>query len=385
MFDSIARDLTDPDGYTSAGYFSDRGVLDLRAWGGAVFAGQMQIAELGPFSDSTGEVDIDTRVGQLFLGAREAVVRFDAVGSLGQVPWGQLYAIGDDGVSSSRVYTEDLGRVRPSERWTYPPEHPFYDRYVEVWSSGDPDRLAEVYARSVVVRDALGGERRVGLDALADETGSDLEIERGPWPELFRFDVGDRHEQIAVFQLGGSCPSLEARRWVFDEGLIVDETRYVHVPSVRRCEGAAGDGWWTGFEVEGSDEFAVDALEIGGRSIDVVNARGSQIELIRWLFGRYAAGALAQPDVAAVWFPPSLDCELSEGIAKPADTRFDQGHTVTLCFDSNELSSGWPAPAVVTARRPSGPARVRARVDVRPARRTRPASVPRTGGAGLVA
>ena len=245
--------------------------------------------------------------------------------------------------SRARVSTPRIsgGSARRSD-WTYPPEHPFYDRYVEVWSSGDPDRLAEVYARSVVVRDALGGERRVGLDALADEMGSDVEIERGPWPELFRFDVDDRHEQIAVFQLGGSCPSLEARRWVFDEGLIVDETRYVHVPSVRRCEGAAGDGWWTGFEVDVSDEFAVDTLEIGGRSIDVVNARGPQIELIRWLFGRYAAGALAQPDVAAVWFPPSVDCELSEGIAKPADDRFDQGHTVTLCFDSNELSSGWP-------------------------------------------
>ena len=81
-------------------------------------------------------------------------MRFDAVGSLGRVPWVQLYAVGDDGVASSRLYTEDLGRVRPMEYWTYPPEHPFYDRYVEVWSSGDPDRLAEVYAAE------CGGSRR---------------------------------------------------------------------------------------------------------------------------------------------------------------------------------------------------------------------------------
>ncbi len=342
LFDSVARALTAPEGYATAGYFSDRGVLDLRAWGADVYAGQMQIADLGPFSDSTGEVHIDIRVGQLFIGARQAVVRFDALGTLGEVTWSQLYEIGDDAVSSSRLYTEDLGRVRPSERWTYPPEHPFSDRYVEVWSSGDPARLAEVYARGVVVHDALGGESRVGFDALAEEMEAARAIDRGPWPERFRFDVGDRHEQIAVFQLGGSCPALEARRWVLEGGVIVDETRYVHVPSVRRCEGSAGDGWWTGFEAVASDEFAVETLEIGGRSIELVNARVSQIELIRWLSDRYAAAALDRPDVAAVWFPPSVDCELSEGIATPADDRFELGHTVTLCFDADELSSAWP-------------------------------------------
>ena len=349
LFDGVAQDLTDADRNAAARSFSDRGVLDLRAWGGEVYAGRLQIAEaLGRIAlideraDFVDPTWLDVDAEQLFVGAREAVVRFDARYLSGRVPWVQLFAVGDDAVASSRVYTESLGHVGPPSYWTYPPDQPFYDRYVDVWSSGDPDRLDEVYARSVVVRDALGGESWVGLDALADEMGSARGIERGPWPELFRFDVLDRHEQIAVFQLGGGCPALEARRWVFDDGLIVDETRYVHVPSVRRCEGSAGDGWWTGFAAPDSEEFAVDTVEIGGRSIAVVNARGAQIELIRWLFGQYAAGALDQPDVAAVWFPPSVDCELSEGIAKPADDRFELGHTVTLCFDADELSSGWP-------------------------------------------
>jgi hypothetical protein len=349
LFDDVARHLTEADKNATARSFSGQGVLDLQAWGGEVYSGRLQIAEaLGTilYVDARATLDdptwLDVRPEQMFVGAREAVVRFDASYLAGRVPWVQLYAVGDDGVASSRLYTEDLGHVAPMDQWTYPPDHPFYDRYVEVWSSGDPDRLAEVYARSVVVRDALGGGSWVGVDALADEMHSVAAIDQGPWPELFRFDVGDRHEQIAVFQLGGSCPGLEARRWVFDDGLIVDETRYAHVPSVRRCDGSAGDGWWTGFEADSTDEFALETLEIGGRSIDVVNADGRQTELIRWLFGRYASGALAQPDVAAVWFPPSVDCELSEGIAKSADARFDQGHTVTLCFDSDELSSGWP-------------------------------------------
>jgi hypothetical protein len=46
--------------------------------------------------------------------------------------------------------------------------------------------------------------------------------------------------------------------------------------------------------------------------------------------------------VAAFWFPPSVDCGLSEAVAKSADARFEGGHTVTLCFTSDELASGWP-------------------------------------------
>jgi hypothetical protein len=352
LFDSIARHLTDVDRHAAARYFSDRGVLDLRAWGGEVYAGRLEIAEaLGTIlyitpraavDDDGRYLDLDVHVDQVFLGTRQAVVRFEAQHLAGGVPWVQLYAVGDDGVASSRLYTESLGHVAAPARWTREPEHPFYDRYVEVWSSGDPDRLAEVYARSVVMRDAFGRESRVGLAELAEEMASAPAIEHGPWPELFRFDVGGRHEQIAVFQLGGSCPALEARRWVFADGVIVDETRYPHVPSVRRCEGAADDGWWTDVELTGSDEFAVEAVVIGGRSIDVVNADGPQADLIRWLFGRFAAGALAQPDVAAFWFPPSVDCGLSEAIAKSADDRFEGGHSVTLCFTSDEMSSGWP-------------------------------------------
>ncbi|HSL74788.1 MAG TPA: hypothetical protein VK853_09980 [Ilumatobacteraceae bacterium] len=353
LFDSVARSLSDVDRHAAASYFSDRGVLDLRAWGGEVHSGRLEIAEaLGTIlyitpraaSDDDGSMypDLDVHVDQLFLGTRQAVVRFDAQHLAGGVPWVQLFAVGDDGVASSRLYTESLGHVAPSERWTNEPEHPFYDRYVEVWSSGDPDRLAEVYARSVTVRDAFGRERWDGLDELVEDMGAAAPLVRGPWPEVFRFDAGGRHEQIAVFQLGGSCPSLEARRWVLTDGVIVDETRYPHVPSVRRCEGAVDDGWWTDVDVSGSDELAVEMVVIGGRSLDVVNADGSQVDLIRWLFERFAAGGLEQPDVAAFWFPPSVDCGLSEAIAKSADDRFQGGHTVTLCFSSDELSSGWP-------------------------------------------
>jgi len=320
--------------------------------GGDVYSGRLEIAEaLGAilyitpraaFDYQGPPLDLEVHVDQVFVGDGRALVRFDAQHLAGGVPWMQLYAVVGDAVLTSRLYTEDLGHIIPNERWTHEPEHPFYDRYIDVWSSGDPDRLAEVYARTVVVRDEFGGESWHGLDELGGEIASAPPLEHGPWPERFRFDSGIRPERIAVVQLGGSCPALEARRWVFDDGLIVDETRFAHVPSVRRCQGDGGEGWWTDFDATGSEEFGVDTITIGERSIEVVNTDRMQRDLVRWLFGRFGAGSLAQPDVAAFWFPPSVDCGLSEAIARPDDDRFEGRHTVTLCFTPDELSSGWP-------------------------------------------
>ena len=277
----------------------------------------------------------------MFVGVGEAVVRFDAHDGAQILPWMQLYEIAGSAFDS-RLYTESLGHLDPTMRWTDEPGHPFYEQYIDVWSSRDRRRLAEVYADAVEVRDALGGERWLGLDELAEEMDTSPAIEPGPWPELFRYDVGDRHEQIAVFQLGGSCPVLEARRWVFDADVIVDETRYVHVPSVRRCNGSSADGWWTDFDNTAPQEIERETIVTGGQQIELVNAAGRQSELVRWLFDRYTAGSLASPGVAAVWFPPSVDCRLAEGIAKREDIRFEERHTVTLCFTAEELSGGWP-------------------------------------------
>ncbi len=352
LFDGIASDLNDLDRYSVASHFAEGSVLDLRAWSGGVASGPLEIAEaLGgtlyltlraATEGGDNYPDIDVDVDQLFVGANEAVVRFDGYVGPGGVPWVQLYAIGEHAVASSRVYSEDLGHVGPPSRWTRPVEHEFYDRYIDVWSSGDERRLAEVYADAVEVRDALDGEHWLGLDELASDMNRSFDIEPGPWPELFRYDVGERHEQIAVFQIGGSCRRLEARRWVFGDGVIVDETRYAHVESVRRCDVRPDDGWWVGFELVPSEDLATETVTVGGRQIDVTNASAPQADLVRWLFERFASASLAQPDVAAVWYPPSVDCSLAEGIARREDDRFEGRHTVTLCFTPDQLSSGWP-------------------------------------------
>jgi len=119
LFDAIARDLTDVDRYAAAAHFGEGGMLDLHAWGGDVHAGRLEIAEAlgntlyitpraaaGPAS---GWPDLDVDVDQVFLGAREAVVRFDAHVSTGGLPWMQICAVGENSVISSRLFTEDLG------------------------------------------------------------------------------------------------------------------------------------------------------------------------------------------------------------------------------------------------------------------------------------
>ena len=351
MFEATAHDLTTDDPHGAAAPFSDRGTFDLQAWGGGVYSGWSEIADVlgkalyisqrAAYGPGSPYPDLDVDVGEVFVGVGEAVVRFDAHDGAQILPWMQLYEIAGSAFDS-RLYTESLGHLDPTMRWTDEPRHPFYEQYIDVWSSRDRRRLAEVYADAVEVRDALGGERWLGLDELAEEMDTSPAIEPGPWPELFRYDVGDRHEQIAVFQLGGSCPVLEARRWVFDADVIVDETRYVHVPSVRRCNGSSADGWWTDFDNTAPQEIERETIVTGGQQIELVNAAGRQSELVRWLFDRYTAGSLASPGVAAVWFPPSVDCRLAEGIAKREDIRFEERHTVTLCFTAEELSGGWP-------------------------------------------
>jgi hypothetical protein len=135
---------------------------------------------------------------------------------------------------------------------------------------------------------------------------------------------------------------LEARRWVFGDGVIVDETRYGHVPSIRRCLGGAGEGWWTDLEVDRSDVLVMETVVFGGQPVYLFNAEARQAEFARWLSDRFEAASLRPPDLAAIWFPPSVDCSLSEGVAEPQDRRVEGRHTVTLCFDHDDVRSGWP-------------------------------------------
>jgi len=81
---------------------------------------------------------------------------------------------------------------------------------------------------------------------------------------------------------------------------------------------------------------------VAGQEMAVMNASDDQLELVHWLFERYLAGGLQRPEVAAFFFPPSIDCDLAEGIAERDDVRFDGEHSVTLCFDDDQLSGGLP-------------------------------------------
>ncbi len=351
LFGGVARDLSDADQYAATAQFGERGVLDLQAWGGDVYAGRLEIADefgtwLGTsFRTAHSPSDLsrlDVDVDQIFLGAREAIVRFDAHLLAAGVPWIQIYAVGENSLVSSRLYTEDLGLLDPAMRWTDAPQHPFYEQYVDVWSSGDPRRLAEVYPGEVVVRNALDGEQWAGLDELAGEMADAAQIERramaGTVP-LRRRDPSRAGRRVPVRRTVplARSPAVGVRQRSDHR-----RTRYPHLGSVRRCEGSAGEGWWSGYEVDPGQRLIVDTTTIGRQQVDLVNAGPEQADLVRWLFERYQRASLAQPDVAAVWFPPSVDCSLAEGIAKRTDDRFGGRQTITLCFTPGEVSADWP-------------------------------------------
>lgn len=350
LFEAMAAELSEADPYSAAAYFTSEGLLDLRAWGGNVVAGSEAIADalrgtlyIAQRRDAPdrGATELIVDVDQVFVGAHEAVVRFDAHVHVG-VPWMQLFSIGGGSVITSRLYSEDLGHPAPMYRWARVIDHTFYDRYVDAWASGDAPSIGELYATTATVVDALSGQRWSRGDGLDDLFADSEPLAPGPWPELFRFDVGDRHEQIAVFQLEGSCPRLEARRWVFEDDVIVHETRYTHVHSARQCGDTVVDGWWTGLDVTDVDRERPREVVVAGEPMLVVNGSDRQLELVHWLFEQYALAGLRRPEVAAFWFPPSIDCDLAEGIAERDDVRFDGRHSVTLCFEHDEVSGGRP-------------------------------------------
>ena len=349
LFDAVARGLSDADKYATSRFYDHGGVLDLRAWDKGFVVGRDGVADaLGSMLYVDGRAaaapgrspDLDVDVERVFLGAEHAVVWFDAHGHAG-MPWVELYALDRDSVLSSRLYTEDLGHVLPEDRFARVLDHDFYDRYVEVWSSGDPDRLGEVYAESAVSRWALTGEEWAGLGELAGLMQVAPPVAAGPWPERFGFDVPPHHEKVAVVQVEGACPMLEARRWVLDGGLIVDETRFAHVESVRRCSGTLDDGWWVDFEPAAGRVDVIRTIDVADQQVQLVNANLQQSEFVMWLFDRFRLGALAWPEVAAVWFPPSVDCDVSEGVAKRHDDRADDRSSITLCFNPDAVASGW--------------------------------------------
>ena len=108
--------------------------------------------------------------------------------------------------------------------------------YVSAWESGDPSSLAAVYTDDVTIRRDYPERSWNGLAEVAGAAVDEPPLSLGPWPAVFVYE-SEYVEAIVLFQLGGDCPMLEARRWVLAGSKIDSEMRFTHVPSARRCHG----------------------------------------------------------------------------------------------------------------------------------------------------
>ena len=227
-----------------------------------------------------------------------------------------------------------------------------YTRYVAVRTHDDGADAAAVYGPAAVVRNAMTGDITAGIDDIEALNEESTTVHDGPWPHVVGYVSGDLVEAIAVVQLAGACPMLEASRWVIENELIVDETRFLHAPSARRCHVAADDGWWVDFErPDGFDGVVADRLDVGVGTVALINSGPGHSSFVHFLFDRYETAGLEPPLVTAVRFPPSTECASYGGLAIETDTRYDDGHTVLICFEASELYStdpggGWLPTAV---------------------------------------
>jgi hypothetical protein len=287
----------------------------------------------------------------LYLGVDGAITvyRLDTTESIvtgpGELVTKALYAVEDDSFGarfysfewwSEEVYEPVLGHYEE-----------MYDRYLDAWAGSDRAAFDTVYARDAVVRDAIDGSTWTGEDAISTVIADSGGLDAGPAPRISYYDVDGWREALVVVQTTGTCPMREARRWILrgdgDDMRIVEDIRYRHVPSVRRCalddELEPDDAWWSTFDPD-PDDLGVTNLKtsIGGRVVEVINAEPEEMRFVRWAIERYELG-LDVPEVDAIWFPPSPDCPGEGSFARREDDRYGGGHSVTFCLTDADLRS----------------------------------------------
>lgn len=352
MFSAMAEAYDSKDRYATAGFYSVGGSLDARVWGAGISTTAEETVDLvrrfwfmdGPLAD-----DVEVTAEHQFVDPEGAVVLWYAYRPDGFGIWAQVYAFGDGARIASRIYAEGDGW--PSHLQERIAGH--YDAYLDLWRSRDPAGISTLYTDDASIRDGTAGSTWVGEPEIADAVRAGPHIEAGPYPVTYKYMNGTHLELVALVFTNAECPRLEVRRLVFDGDLIVEETRYAHVPSAERCGVDLGSGWWEEFTapppLEGLETATITPGDV---SVALVNAERAQITFSEWLFGRYAAAGFEPPGVAAIWYPPSNDCISSrKGLAIESDDRYGGRHTATVCFSSDEIrspetQSGWSVTAL---------------------------------------
>ncbi len=346
-----AYDAADP--YETARFFTAGGTLDLTVWGLGVGTTPDQV--VGMITDLHARRPAGTEVDarHVFVSLDGAAVWWYSSDDAVTGDWVQTYAFGEEGRTASRAFRSVGIPHRPAAL----EEHTVLnltDRYLAAWNGQDPAAFENVYAEGAVLIDNMRHTTWRGLEDITAHAGTGDFVELGPWPGIFTYRSGAQVEAIVLLQTYGTCPMLEARRWSLDGDRIAFESTYLHVPSARRCLSGLDEGWWATFELGPSlDENVTGLLDPGGLRIDLVNAGAGQIAFSFWTISRFERAGLGVPELRAIWYPPSPDCEGRAGLTFESDERYDGSHTVVICASEDQMrddetASGW-APSVLTS------------------------------------
>lgn len=355
--ETVAELLSDTynssDTYEMARFFTSGGTLDLTVWGLGVATTPDEVVQM--IQDLYARLPAGARFDSqhLFVSRDGAAIWWYSHDESVSYDWIQTFTFGEQGQTASQAFRSvDVPHRLPALE-----EHTVLtlsNRYLEAWNGGGSRTLEDVYSSDAVIIDDLRQDEWRGIEEIAPHVAERAAVELGPWPAVFTYRSGAHVEAIVVLQGAGACPMLEASRWSLDGDRIAFETRYLHVPSARRCMRDLEDGWWTTFEIGPPlDENVTGILDSGGLRVDLVNATATQVEFARWMMDRFERAGLGVPEVRAIRFPPSPQCAGRGGLAVESDERYSGLHTVVVCASEDQVdhdasSSSW-APSVVAS------------------------------------
>ena len=265
----------------------------------------------------------------------------------------------DDGSIVHETVFDDVVSLGASLRAT--PElidryESFYEEFGEAWSSGNPGRVAALYAEDASMQGPLSAIQAVGSDAIASLTpprawhrvpieavvDGDADTAAGYALYLGPTEYGhDPELAVGVYRVeDGDCSFQMAVRWEIADGAIVDERRYPEIESFRRCAAAQlSGGWWTDLPLPGPrDEVVTGTIHTAAQEIAVHNGTDRLAGLVRWALERFDQADLAEPRFDSVTFEPSRRCEDVAGRL----ILDDGSHDVFLCLHERDLCLGQP-------------------------------------------
>ncbi len=325
------------DAYALARFFSAGGTLDLMIWERGIARTPAEVVEAVPQLWFSERGFANVSADHVFVSPDAAMIWWFAGADGGFQNWLQTYTFGAAGTASRAYRALEVPMDQVSE--TELAVLDFVDRYLEAWGSGDASAIGALYADDALVVDELNAREWRSRSQVVDDLASQPPLEAGPWPGVFVYEDGDVIEAISLVQTREDCPSLEARRWVFAQGTISHERRFVHVPSARRCERDLPSGWWVDYQLPPDlQENVTEVIDVGGARVDLVNAEPLHEEFSSYLFAKYAASGIGLPQVEAVWFPPAPECLSYSGLAIESDARYADRHTVIVCRTVDQLA-----------------------------------------------